>query len=611
MSERVKWTIPNSFHPGNGNGNGYHEKDREILLDILDSDALTAFFQPIFSSKNGKVYGYEALARINATTPLGSMHTLFKKAIQNGVISTFDVRCRENAIKQAAINGINTQDAYLFINICPETLTDPAHRASITEEIAAEWGVQKDRIILEITEESAIQNYELFKRALGYYKGKGYKIAIDDFGAGYGGLKMLSVIEPDFIKIDRHFISNINLAMIKFNLVDAIVIACHRIGIKVIAEGIENEQELETVLNLGIELMQGFHLARPSDGLSEKTISIPRISHLPQPADSELYVISDIAGRPQPILPESPVISAFRLFIDDPELRSIPIVEDERVLGLLSRNRFLENKILGRYGYGFALNQYKTVSKVMEKQFLLIEANTPLEDVARRIQSRKADLLYDDICITKNGKYFGTVSFRTLLDALTDRNIMLARGANPLTGLPGNESIQREISKRLAKSMHFDVSYIDIDNFKPFNDYYGFERGDFVIKTLSKILSEIIPSNTLDDFSFVGHIGGDDFILITRPQVSIPQCEQIIALFEAYLEEFHGREDFQKRFYISRNRDGKEEQFDLLSLSIGIVSTEVYKIDSYAQLASIATEVKKAAKMKRGASIIRDRRMTD
>jgi GGDEF domain-containing protein len=186
---------------------------------------------------------------------------------------------------------------------------------------------------------------------------------------------------------------------------------------------------------------------------------------------------------------------------------------------------------------------------------------------------------------------------------------MLARGANPLSGLPGNESIQREISHRISKNMHFDVSYIDIDNFKPYNDYYGFERGDHVIKTLANTIRKIVQSLTHDDFSFTGHIGGDDFILITRPQISIPWCEQIIFQFDAFLEEFHGREDFRRKFYVSKTRDGKEEPFDLLSLSIGIVSTEVYKIDSYAQLASVASEVKKAAKMQKGSSIVRDRRM--
>ncbi len=109
-------------------------------------------------------------------------------------------------------------------------------------------------------------------------------------------------------------------------------------------------------------------------------------------------------------------------------------------------------------------------------------------------------------------------------------------------------------------------------------------------------------------FNIVGHIGGDDFIIVTRSQISIPVCEKVINQFEGQLPELHGTADYEKGEYISKNRKGEEETYSLLSLSIGIVSTEVYKLESYAQLASIATEVKKAAKMKSGSWIERDRR---
>lgn len=221
-------------------------------------------------------------------------------------------------------------------------------------------------------------------------------------------------------------------------------------------------------------------------------------------------------------------------------------------------------------------------------------------------------MLYDDICITKTGKYYGIVPVNALLDAITERSLILARNANPLTGLPGNESIQREINKRLSQNIHFDACYIDIDNFKPYNDHYGFEKGDIVIKTLACIIEESIKSDDFD-FSFVGHIGGDDFIVIVPPRSSIPTCEKIIASFKATLPALHDTEDYNRRCYVSKNRKNEEETFNILSISIGIVSTEVYKIKSFAQLASIATEVKKAAKMQSAlsgaSSIARDRRL--
>lgn len=616
MTSRTKWDIAiDSEDCISENRNNTDGIDRQTILELLDSNSLTTHFQPIFSSKDGVVYGYEALTRIKGDNNSINIGELFKRAIFTNTISSLDVKCRENAIGLASSLGLNRSNAYLFINVCPEALMDSAHSVGITDELAEEFGISKDKIILEITEESAIHNCNLFKEAVAYYKKRGYKIAIDDFGAGYGGLKMLSVIEPDFVKIDRHFISNIDKAIVKFNLVDSIASACHRIGIKVIAEGIEQEEELKVVINMGIDLLQGYYLYKPSPILNGDRAEIPALHNRKTnccSTNGEQCFIGDIAHRIDPIPPSTHLTAAFNRFIKNPELRSLPVVEDDRVVGMVHRNRFLENNILGKYGYGMHLNATKCIANIMEQPSLMVEANTILEDVAQRLQSRRFEFLYDDICITKNGKYFGTVAVHILLDAITERSLILARNANPLTGLPGNESIQREINKRLSQNMHFDVCYIDINNFKPYNDHYGFDKGDMVIKTLACIIEESIKQNGFD-FSFVGHIGGDDFIVIIPPQISIPACEKIIANFESMLPILHGTDDYNRGYYVSKNRKNEEEIFNLLSISIGIVSTEVHKIKSFAQLASIATEVKKAAKMQSAStcrsSIVRDRRL--
>jgi diguanylate cyclase (GGDEF)-like protein len=615
MSLRSKWEIALVEEHVRGDMSNLNGISRESILELLDNNSLTTHFQPIFFLKDGSVYGYEALTRIKSDNGNNNISGLFKKAILTHTISSLDVKCRENAIRLSSSLGINRTNANLFINICPEALMDPAHRVGITDKFAEEWGVQKEKIVLEITEESIIHNYELFKAAVAYYKGKGYKIAIDDFGAGYGGLKMFSIIEPDFVKIDRHFISNIDKANVKSNLVDSIASVCHRLGIKVIAEGVEQEEELKTLMNMGIDLAQGYYLSKPSPQLISDMVQVPVINNKNtccRVQTDEGCFIGDISYNVIPLHPSGDIWSAFRSFVIDELVRSIPVVEDLRVVGVLNRSRFLENSILGKHGYGVHLNAKKNIIDLMEKPSILVETNTTLEDVAQRIQSRKAAFLYDDICLTKNGKYYGMVAVHTLLDAITERSLMLARSANPLSGLPGNESIQREINKRLSQSMHFDVCYIDINHFKPYNDHYGFERGDTVIKTLACIIEESIkPDRT--DFSFVGHIGGDDFIVIIPPQFSIQACKKIIYAFEAELHKFHDTEDYNKGYYISKNRDNREDTFDVLSISIGIVSTEVNKIKSFAQLASIATEVKKAAKVESSRNkcsfIVRDKRL--
>lgn len=615
MFMRAKWNIENNDIYMSKNKHDGDIVDREKILELLDNDFFTSHFQPIFSAKDGTVFGYEALARIKENKLNINIKELFRIAMLTDTISLLDVKCRENAIHIASRLGITETGKYLFVNVCPEVLLDPAHREGITDELVDKYGISREKVILEITEEGAIEDYSLFHRAVLYYKNRGYKIAIDDFGSGYAGLKMLSVIEPDFVKIDRHFISNIDKATVKYNLVDAIASVCHRMGIKVIAEGVEREEEIKVLMNIGVDLLQGYYLCKPSPILNGDKADIPIIRFVGAKCCTlydEQCLIGEVARRIDPIPPSALFIDAFYRFMKDPELRSLPVVGDDRLVGMLQRNRFLENNVLGRYGYGMHLNATKRVESIMEQPTIVVEANTAIEDVAQRIQLRKFEFVYDDIYVTKSGKYFGVVSVHSLLDAITERNLVLAKNANPLTGLPGNETIQREIIKRISQNMHFDVCYIDIDNFKPYNDHYGFEKGDMVIKILASIIKESIDPN-YSNYSFVGHIGGDDFILITVPQVSMPTCEKIISEFEKVLPELHGVEDYVRGYYVSKNRKNEEEKFNLLSISIGIVSTEVRRIDSYAHLASIAAEVKKAAKMQSAftgrSSIVRDRRL--
>ncbi|MDA8155377.1 MAG: EAL domain-containing protein [Actinomycetota bacterium] len=238
-----------------------HERDH--ILDIIENDLLTVHFQPV-CSVNGEVFGYEALSRFKHGTGYQSAAKLFEAAIRTETISSLDMYCSENAIREASNGFMRQENARLFINICPETLLSPTHMAGITDEFADCWGIPKKKIILEITEETAVRNYSLFNEAVSYYRDKGYRIALDDFGTGYGGLKMLSIIRPDFVKIDSHFIQQIDKNFVSLAVVDAITVLCHRLGMKVIAEGIEKRDEFIFAIGLGIELFQGYFIGMPA-----------------------------------------------------------------------------------------------------------------------------------------------------------------------------------------------------------------------------------------------------------------------------------------------------------------------------------------------------------
>ena len=585
---------------------------REEILDLLDNDGLTAWFQPVFSRQTGEVFGYEALARLRERrTPPLDIGELFQRAQAEGVISSLDMICREHAFCRAAELGFADRNAYLYVNICPATLMHPDHRGGATDRLAEECGIPKERIILEITEQEAIRNYDLFKKSVEYYRKRGYKIAIDDFGVGYGGLKMLSVIEPDYLKVDRHFITNIDQDSFKHNLVDAIATVCHKLGITVIAEGIERPEELETLARFDIDLLQGYLLERPGPDLSRQRLAplvIQEDSSYCSESHGESCTIGDTVKYIEPLSPQQSLMTAHQRFMDDVKLQGIPVVDEQRVLGMLNRMHFLEKQMVGPHGYGFALSAHRAVKDVLGDDFLLVEAATPMEEVVRRIKARRGRHLYDDICVARNGKYLGTVAINALLEAITQKSIQLAKGANPLSGLPGNEFIQRTVATFLQRKVNFDVCYIDIDDFKPYNDYYGFEKGDMVIRRIGQLIVDIVQPGINDRFRFVGHIGGDDFIVITRPHASQQICRRIIDGLQGLLSEFHGEQEVREGHYYARDRQGEQRQFALLSLSIGIVSTEECPVNSYAELAFLASGVKRAAKQEKGSAIVRNRR---
>lgn len=588
---------------------------RDLLLYFLDNNSLTSWFQPIFSRQNGEIYGYEALARVREGGPAPiDICKLFLKAQAEGIIATLDMQCRENAFCRASELGFLQKNAYLFVNICPGTLMHPDHRGGITDHLAEECGIPRDRIVLEITEQESIKNYDLFQRSIEHYRKRGYKIAIDDFGVGYGGLKMLSIVEPDYVKIDRHFIDDLDRFPFKYNLVDAMSTVCHKLGITVIAEGIERQEELDITYRFGIDLFQGFYLGRPEPELSDSRAKMPESQKNIYDCHSTLVsscVIGSICRYVEPLAPSDPVMAAFKRFHNDNHLQGIPVVAGDRVMGMLPRMRFLEQHLIGPHGFGFALSQHRLIKDVLEPDFLLVETGTPVEEVVGLIQGRRGVSLYDDLCVSRHGKYQGTVAIHELLDAITQKSIQLAKGASPLTGLPGNEFIQRTVAGLIEERVTFDVCYVDIDDFKPYNDYYGFEKGDMVIKRIAKLIVDVVqPGGHSDRFRFVGHIGGDDFIIISRPHSSLLLCQQILDGLQLLLAEFHGEDEFAKGCYRATDRQGQQRCFPLLSLSIGIVSTEECTVSSYGELAFLASGVKRAAKQKKGSAIVSNRRMS-
>jgi EAL domain-containing protein (putative c-di-GMP-specific phosphodiesterase class I) len=228
---------------------------------VLLTDQLSTVFQPIVELRRRRVLGYEALSR----GPAGSVYQmplrLFEMAAEADLVFELDRKCRRRALVSAAALPAG---AKLFVNVFPSAMYDPEFQGAALVALAESHGLTPDRVVLEITEKSAIENYGVFVEALVELTRHGFSIAVDDVGAGYSGLEKIAHLNPRYLKFDRELVRNIDSSYIRREMTRALKAFADRIGSTIIAEGIEREGELQTLLELGIEYGQGYLLGRPA-----------------------------------------------------------------------------------------------------------------------------------------------------------------------------------------------------------------------------------------------------------------------------------------------------------------------------------------------------------
>ena len=190
---------------------------------------------------------------------------------------------------------------------------------------------------------------------------------------------------------------------------------------------------------------------------------------------------------------------------------------------------------------------------------------------------------------------------------MTLRRSEIDLDAAPLTRLPGNVSIFNEIDRRIKNEERFAVAYVDLDKFKVFNDKYGFAWGDRIIQQTARVIVEAVEEKGTSE-DFIGHIGGDDFVIVGSLKVIDQICKQIIQQFNQVTKELYNPEDQKKGYIVGKDRQGKTVKVELISVSIGVVTNEQRKFTHVAQVAEIGAELKEYAKSKKGSAYVKDKR---
>jgi diguanylate cyclase (GGDEF)-like protein len=612
------------------------------LLRAIDDREFFLCYQPKMAINGKDIIGMEALVRWQRPGQgIIPPDKFIPVAEENGLIVQLGTYVLQEACRQnKAWQDAGLPKLKVAVNLSARQLRDNAFVPLVMQTLE-ETGLEPHFLELELTESALMDDANDTVCKLLRLKELGISISVDDFGTGYSSLSYLKHLPIDTIKVDRSFVRDIINDPDDAAIVDAIVAMAHSLKLNVIAEGVETREQLEFLRERKCQQAQGYYFARPLDpqqfeafiaqGLSvgDMSVSTPDVYpgtigvlsnvEVPRNPDSShnsvtavnVEYIGDISTLVLAAHPGDNLAAVLKRFQGNPDLLVLPVVAEGRAVGIINRSTFLEEHIIGLNGFAFHINHSKKMRDLMGPIKLQFESNASIRDAAQAIQSQDMDIRVDNICVTRGGIYHGIVDVNRFISAITDINLTLARGANPLTGLPGNESIQREINERLHVEKGFDIAYIDIDNFKPFNDHYGFQRGDVVIKAIGEIISGATHSSGTGSSFFCGHIGGDDFIIITEPHQAENISSQVIKALEEHLPMFHGEKDFSAGCYSAVNRKGEQETFGLLSISIGIVNTRLTPVTSYAQLASISTEVKKAAKKLPGSSVVINRRISE
>jgi len=233
------------------------------LLHIISKRSIKTFFQPLFLAKDLELFGFEALSRgVAEDGTIIPPVELFKKAKILDLQFALDRLTREKAIENAKSNGLG--DYMIFINFMPDAIYNPKECLSTTIITSKKVEFRPERLIFEVIESEQVKDIQHLKSILDYYRSKGFKTALDDFGSGYSSLKMLEILTPDFVKIDMHFVRGIHQDSFKKSIVKTVISLCRDKDIKTIAEGIESYEEYETIVDLEVDFVQGYLFAKPA-----------------------------------------------------------------------------------------------------------------------------------------------------------------------------------------------------------------------------------------------------------------------------------------------------------------------------------------------------------
>lgn len=512
----------------------------------ITPDLITPAFQPIVDLAQGAIAGFETLSRPGASSGFANAGELFDWAESKQLLWRLEEMTRKAGL-QAAVDW--PEDVLLFINSTPQVFADRRFAHAILKAVKRVPSLTPSRIVLEITERSDQQYIEGLEQQVKLVKDFGFQIAIDDVGAGTSGLNRILALRPNWLKLDRDMVERIDQDRARQNLLRFFMHFARLSGVRLVAEGIEREAELATLIEIGIPYAQGYFLGEP--GSRDQTLSPELQMWLRRRwdeadgtrlRDPEHLRITRFARGVETVSAQSLVRDVASELLRHLSTPGFAVLDGKRYVGWCDREQVLRaaGDVRSSQPIAFLVTNDPTTA-------------TPETTIAEALDialCRDDRNISQPLILSEKGRITGMVGVRDMLHAATTLTNHAHGRSAPLTGLPGRVRSDEHLSELFAREQipappasgspgrRFDAAFIDIRNFKDYNGAFGYDLGDLLLKRLTGMIQHLIVRTDTD--VFVGHLGDDRFLVTAPSKVLERRLASLTRQFDSVVEEYLG-----------------------------------------------------------------------
>jgi EAL domain-containing protein (putative c-di-GMP-specific phosphodiesterase class I)/GGDEF domain-containing protein len=493
-------------------------------IDLVQAlvDEVRFAFQPVINVKTGAIVAVEVLARPTG----GDVHELFGRAARQRRLTELDV-----GLAVAGVASASEHETLLplHVNVFGGTVAHDFGRLDNLHAKLREVGRREHDVTLEIGPPFGRLDPATLAAGVEKLRGMGYQIALDGVGEGDVPLTLIPDLAPGLVKLDRGVVNGLPDNAGHTAILESVRHLCEATDAHLVAEGVENERQLHALRRNGIRLVQG-NLLAPAARRPPSRVTMPDIDT--EVTDPHGTAVSTTAAGPRVTEFLSPATTMAidvtadqvrEVLADHPEVSGVVLVDDHnRPQWSIDRNRFLL-AVTGPYGH--ALHAKRPASRLADEPRVVTTATTAMEALGLVTDSDQYRMYDDAIVVDESGCCLGSVRASHLIRGMADLKVEEAAALNPLTRLPGSDAVARDVARRLATEEIFSVSWLDVDGFKTVNDTAGFSAGDDLIRSIGRSLTD--AATALSSVQ-VGHVGGDDFLIVADLDDLVPLSEMLL-----------------------------------------------------------------------------------